>query len=64
MLKDLSKKPEIRIWTNEEIAQLLVDSAFTDEELADAHREIVAMGLKPSDFIKSGRLLGDSREPS
>lgn len=41
---------EIRLYSNEEIAQALVDGAITPEGTIAAHASIRELGLDPADF--------------
>jgi len=47
---EIRPKREIRMYTNEEIAQALIDSGVTPEGLVEARQGIIELGLNPDDF--------------
>jgi len=40
----------VKQYSQEEVAQLLIDSAYTSEEEEDARKKIASMGLNPDNF--------------
>ena len=47
---DVSPKRQIRMYSNEEIAQALIDGAVTPAGVEDAKDGIRELGLNPDDF--------------
>jgi len=47
---EVRPKRPIRMYTNAEIAQALIDGAVTPEGIADAREGILELGLNPDDF--------------
>ncbi len=47
---EIKPKRETRIYTNEQIAQALIDGAVTPAGISDAKQGIRELGLNPEDF--------------
>ncbi len=42
----------VKHYSDKEVAQLLMDSAYTEEEISDTRMQISEMGLNPNDFSR------------